>query len=68
MKELSNNNNNIKKHFIDIGNSMVITRRIGEWKEVEEGKAGINGNGRRLGFMWLTPNTIYGSCAIELYV
>ena len=32
---------------------MVITRRKGRWGEVEEGKGGINGDGRRLDFGWV---------------
>ena len=31
---------------------MVIIRRKGEWREVEEGKEGINCDGRGLNFGW----------------
>ena len=41
-----------KKPLIDTDNSVVITRGKGGWREVEESKEGINGDGRRLGLGW----------------
>ena len=53
LKEISKE----KKRLIDTDNSMVIARGKGV-EEVEEGKGGINGDGRPdLG--WKTHNTIY---------
>ena len=42
----------IKKNLIDADNSMVITRRKGDWREVEGGLKGIPGEGRRLDLGW----------------
>ena len=36
-------------------------------EEVEEGKGGVNGDGRRPDLGWQTHNTIYRWCIIELY-
>ena len=37
---------------MDTDNSMGIIRPKGGWGQVEEGKQGINGDRRRLGFGW----------------
>ena len=42
----------LRKKIIDTDNSLVITRGKGGKEEVEEGKAGINGNGRRFDLGW----------------
>ena len=40
-------NKKTKRKLIDTNNSMVITRGKVGWEEVEEGKGGANGDGRR---------------------
>ena len=40
------------KNLIDRDNSTVITRGEGPCREVEKGKEGINGDGRRLDLGW----------------
>ena len=46
-------------------NSVVIASGEGRWKEVEEGKGGINGDGRRLD-LGDEHNTVYRWCAVQL--
>ena len=55
VKRLSKNN----KKLTGIDYSMVMTRGEGGWGDVEDGKGGINGDGRRLDLGWRTHNTIY---------
>ena len=40
------------KTLTDTDNSMLITRRKGGWREVEEGKGGIDGDRMGLNFGW----------------
>ena len=48
-----------EKTLIDTDDSTVITRGKGAWREGEEGKGEISGDGRRLNLGWGTHNTIY---------
>ena len=41
-----------QKKLIDTDHSMVITKGNGRWGEIEEGTAGINGDGRNLDLWW----------------
>ena len=47
-----------RKKLMDMDNSVVIASGEGRWKEVEEGKGGINGDGRRLD-LGDEHNTVY---------
>lgn len=37
------------------------------WREVNEGKGGLNGDGKRLDLGWYRHNTLYRCCIIEMY-
>ena len=52
MKKVKGLSTKKKKTPPNTDNSMVITRGKCAWGEVEEGKEGIEGDGRRLDFRW----------------